>query len=115
MTVRLESAPPVVTAHLAGEIDHHEARHIREQVDLAVERIKARELRLDFSGVTFMDSAGVGLLMGRFKLMQSLGGRLVVTNVPTRLERMMKLAGLDRLPIWEVQPDKGEVTDETRQ
>ncbi len=114
MTVRLESTSPLVTARLAGEIDHHEARRIREQIDPAVERIRAKELRLDFSGVTFMDSAGVGLIMGRFKLMQSLGGRLVVTDVPARLERMMRLAGLDRLPIWEVQPDKGELTDETR-
>ena len=79
MVVRIENTPAGLTAWLSGELDHHAAGTIREQVDHAVERYHPRELTLDFSGVGFMDSSGIGLVMGRY--------------------RLMKLAGLDKLGV----------------
>ena len=57
-------------------------------------------MEIDFSGVQFMDSSGIGLIMGRYKLMLSMGGKLKVINVPKRLERMVKLSGLEALRIF---------------
>ena len=57
----------------------------------------AKTLVLDFSLVTFMDSSGIGLVMGRFRLMQENGGELVLQNLPAPLRKVMKLAGLDKL------------------
>lgn len=101
MVVRIEATPTEITAFLSGELDHHTARVMREQIDAVVGRSSTKLLRLDFSGVGFMDSSGIGLVMGRYRLMQSRGGRLVVMGASERVLRVMKLAGLERLPVWE--------------
>ena len=54
-------------------------------------------LVLDFSLVTFMDSSGIGLVMGRFRLMQENDGKVVLQNLPAPIRKVMKLAGLDKL------------------
>ena len=76
-------------------------------------RYRAGRLVLDFSGLTFMDSSGVGLILGRYRLLRSLGGAVTVIGASPRLERMIRLAGLDKLPIWEQA--KGGAHDEIRQ
>ena len=101
MVIRMDVSPQVITVWLSGELDHHAARSLREQVDSTVERSSAKQLRLDFSGVTFMDSSGIGLIMGRYRLMMARGGRLTVVGASERLMRVMKLAGLEKLPVWE--------------
>lgn len=70
MVIRMDASPSGVTIWLSGELDHHAARSLREQIDGAVDRTGAKRLRLDFEGVTFMDSSGIGLVMGRYRLMQ---------------------------------------------
>jgi stage II sporulation protein AA (anti-sigma F factor antagonist) len=90
-----------VTAYLAGEIDHHCARGIREEIDEAAQRMTPKELVLDFKDVTFMDSSGIGLVMGRYSLMQELEGKLHVVNLSSHIRKVMKLAGLDRLAVIE--------------
>lgn len=69
MVIRMDASPSGVTIWLSGELDHHAARSLREQIDGAVDRTGAKRLRLDFEGVTFMDSSGIGLVMGRYRLM----------------------------------------------
>lgn len=100
MVTRMETAPGQVTVYLSGELDHHAARSLREQIDGVVERCGARSLRLDFEGVPFMDSSGIGLIMGRYRMMQLVDGKLLVTGASERLKSIMRLAGLDRLSIF---------------
>ena len=108
MVLRMEAAPSGWTVWLSGELDHHAARSMREQIDAAVNRSATSVLRLDFSGVGFMDSSGIGLVMGRYRLMQARGGKLLVVGASERLLRVMKLAGLERLPVWEENENKQE-------
>ena len=89
-----------VVAVIEGDIDHHTAKDIRETVDEYIEKYSPLILKLDFSEVRFMDSSGIGLIMGRYKLMTSLRGKLKVVNVPKNLERMIKLSGLTTLGIF---------------
>ncbi len=89
-----------LTARPIGELDHHAAGEVREKIDTALLRQNIRVLRIDLSGLTFMDSSGVGLIMGRYRLVRSLGGTLTVTGAGERLRAMLRLAGLDKLPIW---------------
>lgn len=103
MHVELHTADTVLTACLQGEIDHHAARSARETIDTAVERSRPTTLRLDLSALTFMDSSGIGLIMGRYRLMQLLGGNLQLINVPSDIERLIQLAGLYKLPIRNTQ------------
>ena len=70
---------------------------MREAIDRAAEGCLPKHLVLDFSGVSFMDSSGVGLVMGRYRLIRSMGGTLTVTGPSPRIRAMMKLAGLDLL------------------
>ena len=109
MVIRMRTDANTLTVWLTGELDHHAARTLREQVDGAVDRSSAKALCLDFSGVTFMDSSGIGLIMGRYRLMLSRGGTLSVVGASERLRRVMKLAGLEKLPIWDTTSTK-EVT-----
>ena len=71
-TVRLILQDDVLTAVLSGEIDHHTAQGMREEIDFTVNQSKPKKLILSFEHVGFMDSAGIGLIIGRYKLMESL-------------------------------------------
>ncbi len=97
MGVQLQMKQGELIALLDGEIDHHGARELREEIDAAVQRTKPRLLTLDFSGVQFMDSSGVGLIMGRYRMMSEWGGEVCVANLPPRLEKLVSLAGIREL------------------
>ena len=105
MVIRIEAAADETTVWLSGELDHHAARQLRQQVDLAVERNRPQRLRLDFSDVSFMDSSGIGLIMGRYRLMQLEGGSLSVTGASELLRKVMRMAGLDKLGILQDTAD----------
>ena len=97
MCTVLEYSGDKLTALLSGEIDHHCAGKIRDEIDTAIEHHRPSCLVLDSGGVSFMDSSGIGLVMGRYKLMKSIGGEVRVENTPTALRRVMKLSGLYQL------------------
>ncbi len=89
----------VLTAYLSGEIDHNSAAQIRVRVDGMAQELKPGLLCLDFGGVSFMDSSGVGLVMGRFRQMKLLGGRLRVQNYSDSLYRIFAMSGLEGLGV----------------
>lgn len=97
MAVIIERVGELVTARLEGEIDHHTAKAMREQIDEAIEFNMPSLLILDFSKVSFMDSSGIGLVMGRYKALQKNGAALSVVNLSPNIYKVMKLAGLERL------------------
>lgn len=97
MSVRIETTDGIMRAHLSGEIDHHQAGSLRSKIDSAILRERPAALLLDFSDVTFMDSSGIGLVMGRYRLMSEAGGEIEVTGVSPQIRKVMKLAGLDQL------------------
>ena len=55
---------------------------------------------LELSGVNFMDSSGIGLIMGRYRLMHTLGGELIVAGASPRIRKLMQMGGLEQLPIY---------------
>lgn len=97
MSVDITVTSESVTAYLNGEIDHHTAGDLRENIDMAIEKNSPSELILDFSGVTFMDSSGIGLVMGRYKLMRELKGEITLSGLNKSTEKVMKIAGMDKL------------------
>lgn len=82
---------------LSGEIDHHAAAEMRFLIDGELNRAVPKLLILDFGGVEFMDSSGIGLILGRLRLIAGWNGRLSVTNPRSSVRKMIALAGLDRL------------------
>jgi len=101
MPVKITVTQNTFTAYLSGEIDHHSAKSIREEIDEAVTRMTPEEVYLDFKDVVFMDSSGIGLVMGRYSLIQELGGQLRLRNMSSHIRKVMRLAGLDRLVLIE--------------
>lgn len=97
MAIRISSTPVRVTVELTGEIDHHNAAALRLETDEAIQKTLAPNVRLDFGEVTFMDSSGIGFVLGRYRIAESYGGNVEVVNLSGRNYSMMKLAGLDRL------------------
>ena len=97
MPVKTEYRDDILTARLQGEIDHHTAAAMRETSDRTAEGCLPSRLVLDFSDVSFMDSSGIGLVMGRYRLIRSMGGELTITGTSPRIQAMMKMAGLDQL------------------
>lgn len=82
---------------LRGEIDHHTATTIRNAMDSEIYKKRPRGLILDMSSVGFMDSSGLGLIMGRYAVMKELGGEVVIQNPSPAIEKIMFLAGMERV------------------
>ena len=101
MAVKISNYNNFALALIEGDIDHHTAKDIRESIDYYIEKDNPKMLKMDFGQVKLMDSSGIGLIMGRFKLMNALKGKLKVINIPQNLERMIKLSGLMSLGIFE--------------
>ena len=99
MNVTIESSGNLVIAYLYGEIDHHTAVDIRDKIDNAVSYIKPSHLILDFKNVTFMDSSGIGLVMGRYRLLMNFHSTLEIRNVTKQTKKLMELAGFGSIAI----------------
>ena len=80
----------------SGELDHHSAREAMEALSARIDALLPRRLTLDLSGLGFMDSSGVALLLRADKKMRELDGRLEVTAVPSQSLRVLRAAGADR-------------------
>ena len=97
MPITVTSRDSALTIALSGEIDHHGAREMMAQLEDAIaERAPAR-LVLDLSGVTFMDSSGIAVLLKALRQMGHIGGSLRVTNIPAQARRVLDAAGVGRL------------------
>lgn len=90
--VRFIPASGTLAAYLSGEIDHHAAQLLRTEIDAQIDARMPELLTMDFSGVTFMDSSGVGLILGRSRRMNADGGRLTIQNPPEAIRKMLDLA-----------------------
>ena len=97
MNINIKSADGKATACLYGEIDHHNAKEIREELDRFILSSQPKELAIDFKEISFMDSSGIGLIMGRHKLITECGGKLIVKNPQLYIKRVLKLSGIERL------------------
>ncbi len=86
-------------ARLYGEIDHHIAPKLRSQIDLKCESLRPARLVLDFKAVSFMDSSGIGLIMGRYRCISLLGGRMEIVNIPPTLKKIITLSGIESLGV----------------
>ena len=86
-----------VTVVIAGELDHCAAPQIRRMLDEVIEDPRVMHLVLDLENLTFMDSSGIGVLLGRLRMLQSRGGNLSVMNMQPPVEKLFRLSGLQRV------------------
>ena len=83
---------------LSGELDHHSAAPLKEKLDTLIKSGgKGLRLVLDFRDVTLMDSSGIGLIIGRYKLLKNGGGALAVQGLNQQIDKVFRLSGLYRI------------------
>ena len=85
-----------LVVHLPEEVDHHSTEDIRRSVDELVERQPVEEVEFDFSRTAFMDSAGIGMLLGRYKVMRALNGRIMVSHIDRQIRRILSMSGIQK-------------------
>jgi stage II sporulation protein AA (anti-sigma F factor antagonist) len=102
MRFKLDTENGIMDIKLFGEMDHHSAKSVREEVDAAITFENPMILRLDLSQINFCDSSGLGFIMGRYRRMQSIGGNLILINPSEPTQRILKIAGLDKLIKTEI-------------
>ena len=81
----------------SGEMDHHGVRDTLRNLELAIDSTLPRMLTLDFSGVTFMDSSGIALILRAQRKMGFLEGTMILRNVPQQARRVLEAAGINKL------------------
>lgn len=96
-------------ACVTGEIDHHSALYVREAIDAEIFSKRPKKLILELSQVGFMDSSGLGLIMGRYSLMKKLGGTVSLLDPSGAIMRIVSLAGLEKIVKVEYSEKDREV------
>ena len=87
----------MVVVNINEEIDHHTCEKIRSKIDLAIEFRKAKYLVFDFEGVNFMDSSGIGLIMGRYKLINKHNGQAFLINLKPAVQKIFRMSGIFKI------------------
>ncbi len=100
-------AGTVMTIHLPAELDHHSAEQIRAEADRLIRTRNIRSLMFDFAGTSFMDSSGIGMIIGRYKMMRFMGGNVVAIRVGEAMRRILTLSGVYKvIDIYEDLPQQ---------
>lgn len=97
MELRFTKRNQTLIAHISGEIDHHTSAELRWKIDRALEQISGKNIIFCFREVTFMDSSGIGMMIGRYKQIKSLGGRVAIACPSPKIADILALSGLERL------------------
>ena len=82
---------------LEEDIDECTVQKIRRKLDNEIERYMPKEIIFDFNNVSFMDSAGIGLIIGRYKLANMLGGKVQVANMTQPVRKIFEMSGMQRI------------------
>ena len=97
MDILVKSADRNLLLELSGELDHHGARTAIRELEEALDAALPRKLVLDLSGIGFMDSSGIALILRAQQKMRLLDGSLLVRGVPPQAKRVLDAAGIGRL------------------
>ncbi|MDE7229967.1 MAG: anti-sigma factor antagonist [Oscillospiraceae bacterium] len=88
-----------ITAAISGDIDHHAARELRTELDDVISRSRPELIVIDMENVGFMDSSGIGLILGRLKSVRAVGGELLIKNARREIAEVIKISGLSNVLI----------------
>ena len=80
--------------HMPEEVDHHTTKSIRRLADHYLLDYRVQQIVFDFADTMFMDSSGIGIVLGRYKVVSKGGGRLRIINANRRVERILRMAGI---------------------
>lgn len=91
---------------LSGELDQYAAAALKSKIDIETEASHKHNLIMDLSDVTFMDSSGIGLIIGRYKLMKAIGGKIAVCGGNKGVKKVIELSGLTKIIPYYESPEE---------
>ena len=95
---------------LTEDVDQHTSEKIRRKMDNEIKRYIPRKVIFDFSNISFMDSAGIGMVLGRYKLIKMLDGNLEIINVNRSMKKIFDISGVSRIiNIIEEESNEGVI------
>lgn len=94
MDISFTKKDDVLIISLIGELDHHSAEYVRSKIDDKIDRDQIKNIILNFSNVSFMDSSGIGVIMGRYKKIKEREGSIVISGINSNIDKMFKVGGL---------------------
>ncbi len=97
MYLEFENKNDKLIACMVGELDHHSADEVRNKIDDRIDRDKIGKLIMDFEGVTFMDSSGIGVVIGRYKKLGLRNGKVCIVKVSGSVKRVFELSGMFKI------------------
>lgn len=97
LNIELEIKQDVLCIRLSGELDHHTADVLREQASKAIEENNIHHIVLNLESLTFMDSSGLGVILGRYKQIKQLHGEMVVCAISPSVQRLFDMSGLFKI------------------
>ncbi len=95
--IRFSYENSTLTVKIIGDIDHHSAKGVRESMDSLIFEKKPSLVLMDLSSVEFMDSSGLGLILGRYTTCEEIGAEFRITRPAPSVLRILELAGIERL------------------
>ncbi|MCI1944311.1 anti-sigma F factor antagonist [Clostridium luticellarii] len=97
MNLEFEVKVDKLIVSIKGELDHHSAEEVRNKIDDRLDRDGLNKLIMDFSGVSFMDSSGIGVVIGRYKKLNLRKGSMCITGATDLVKRVFELSGLFKI------------------
>jgi stage II sporulation protein AA (anti-sigma F factor antagonist) len=84
-------------AKVSGDVDQHNAALVREETDIKISHENVKNLIFDFTNLDFMDSSGLGIIIGRYKIISSLGGKVAIAVTKPTIRRLLELSGINKI------------------
>ena len=97
MKVLYSNEDKQLTVKITEEVDHYSTEKLRTRIDFEIQNYIPAKLVLDFEKVSFMDSAGIGLILGRYKMIKMFGGTMEIINVSIRVKKVLEMAGITKI------------------
>lgn len=97
MEVKYQILKNRLIVYLKDDIDHHTAEQLKESIDSLISTSDITMLLIDFGSVNFIDSSGIGLILGRYKKMLSIDGKIQIINTNRRVKRILHMASIETL------------------
>ncbi|MDO5557859.1 MAG: anti-sigma factor antagonist [Clostridia bacterium] len=94
MNINYSEKEKILNIEITEEIDHHGVEMIRKVVDDEITKVMPRKIIFDFGKVTFMDSAAIGMLIGRYKMAKMLGGSVEIINLKQGMKKILEMSGV---------------------
>jgi stage II sporulation protein AA (anti-sigma F factor antagonist) len=97
LNIEFETVHDVLCIRLSGELDHHTADELREKATALIEENEIRHIVLNLERLSFMDSSGLGVILGRYKQIKQVHGEMVVCAISPAVQRLFDMSGLFKI------------------